>query len=167
MNNRLIIAAGDINSSPVLAKRFRGKIAKEVYRCGKSIILTGSIVKPVAFAAAQIPKELTKGIVYTAVGQIGEGVIGYISGVGFVRYLYKVVQPSKLKATARLIYNVACLPLTMYCKGIGSTFDLLKISELEKRWFGDPVYLFNDNRVWVETNFTLGEMFETFEQSSE
>ena len=100
MNSRLIIAAGDISSSPVLLKRFRGKTAKEVYRCGKGIVLTGYISKPVA--VLQVPGELTKGFVYTAVGQIGEGVIGYISGIGFVRFLYKVVQPSKLKATARL-----------------------------------------------------------------
>ena len=121
MSSRLIIAAGDLNSSPVLARRFRGKTAKELYRCGKGVLLTSSVAKPVAFAAAQVPAELTKGVVYTAVGQIGEGLIGYISGIGFVRYLYKVVQPTKLKATARLAYNIACLPITLYSKGIGGT----------------------------------------------
>lgn len=69
MSGRLIIAAGDISSSIVLAKRFRGKRAKEIYRCGKGILLTGSIVKPLGFAAIQIPAELTTGVVYTAAGQ--------------------------------------------------------------------------------------------------
>ena len=87
MNSRLIIAAGDISSSPVLAKRFRGKTARELYRCGKGILLTGSVAKPLGFAAVQVPGEFTKGVVYTAVGQIGEGVIGYISGTTLYKYL--------------------------------------------------------------------------------
>ena len=158
MNSRLIIGAGDISSSPVLARRFRGKTAKEVYRCSKGIILTGSVAKPVGFAIANVPAEFSKGVVYTAVGQVGETALGYISGIGFVRYLYKVVQPAKLKATARLIYNVACLPVTLYSKGIGGAFDLLQISKLEKLWFGEPIYIFDDNRLWVEKNFTLNDL---------
>ena len=165
MNSRLIIAAGDISSSPILLKRFRGKRAKELYRCCKGMLLTGSVAKPLGFAAAQIPGELTKGVVYTAIGQIGEGVIGYISGIGFVRYLYKVVQPTKLKATARLAYNFACLPVTLYYKGIGGAFDLLQLSKLEEMWFGVPVYIFDDNRLWIEANFTIGDIFEQIEDS--
>ena len=165
MSSRLIIAAGDISSSPILLKRFRGKTAKEVYRCSKGILLTGSFAKPIGFAAAQIPGELTKGVVHTAIGQVGEGVIGYISGIGFVRYLYKVVQPAKLKATARFCYNLACLPVTLYSKGIGGAFDLLQLSKLEKMWFGTPVYIFDDNRLWVEANFTIGDTFEQMEDS--
>lgn len=145
MSSILIIAAGDISSSPVLAKRFRGKTAKELYRCGKGILLTGSLAKPV--------------------GQIGEGIIGYVSGIGFVRYLYKVIQPANLKATARLAYNIACLPVTLYSKGIGGAFDLLKISKLEEMWFGQPVYIFDDNRLWIESNFTLGDIYEQIEES--
>lgn len=164
--SRYIIAAGDISSSPVLAKRFRGKTAKELYRCGKGILVTGSVAKPVGFAVAQVPAELTKGVVYTAVGQIGEGVIGYVSGIGFVRYLYKVVHQGTLKASARLAYNIACLPVTLYSKGIGSAFDLLKISKLEEMWFGQPVYIFDDNRVWIEKNFTLSDVFETMEEDN-
>ena len=165
MSSRLIIAAGDITSSPVLFKRFRGKTAKEIYRCGKGILFTGSIAKPVGFAVVQIPGELTKGVIYTAVGQIGEGVIGYISGIGLVRYLYKVAQPTKLKATARLSYNILCLPITLYSKGIGGAFDLLQFSKLEKMWFGAPVYIFDDNRLWVEKNFTITDIFDTMEDS--
>jgi len=68
MNSRLIITAGDISSSTVLLKQFRGKTAKEVSRCGKERILTGSVSKLFAVAVLQVPKELTKGFVYTAVG---------------------------------------------------------------------------------------------------
>ena len=46
-------------------------------------------------------------MVYTAIGQVGESVLGYFSGVGFVKYLYKVVQPARFKATFRLAYNTS------------------------------------------------------------
>ena len=162
---RSIIAAGDISSSPVLASKLRGKTAKELYRCGKGIVLTGSVVKPLGYALATVPAELSKGVIYTAVGQVGEAAIGYISGIGFVRYLYKVIQPPKLKATARLIYNVGSLPMTLYSKGIGGAFDLLQISKLETLWFGEPVYIFDDNRLWIEKNFTLNDVFKTVEEN--
>lgn len=165
MSSRLIIAAGDISSSPILFKQFRGKAAKEIYRCGKGVVCTGSVAKPLGFALLQVPGELTRGVVYTAVGQIGEGLLGYISGIGFVRYLYKVAKPEKLKATARLIYNVGSLPVTLYFKGIGGTFDLLQLSKLEELWFGEPVYIFDDNRVWIEKNFTIGDIFDGLEDS--
>jgi hypothetical protein len=161
MSSRLIIASGDISSSPVLARKFRGKVAKEVYRCSKGMLLTGSMAKPIGFAVSTIPAELSKGIVYTAVGQVGEAAIGYVSGIGFVRYLYKISQPEKLKASARLLYNVACLPMTLYSKGIGGAFDLIGISKLEELWFGQPIYIFDDNRLWIEKNFTLSELLKT------
>jgi len=161
MNSRLIIASGDISSFPVLGRRFRGKVAKEIYRCGKGVVLTGSVAKPIGFAVSTIPAELSKGIVYSAVGQVGEAAIGYISGIGFVRYLYKIAQPEKLKASARLAYNVACLPITLYSKGIGAAFDKIGISRLEKLWFGEPVYIFDDNRLWIEKNFTLTDLLKT------
>ena len=88
-NSKLIITAGDISSSPVLGKRFRGKTIKEVYWCGKGILVTGSVAKPLAVAAGQVPAEFTKWVVYTAVDQVGESIIGYVSGLGFVKYLYK------------------------------------------------------------------------------
>ena len=165
MNSRLIIAAADISATPVLAKRFRGKVAKEIYRCGKGVLLTGSVSKPLALAVAQVPKEMSKGVIHTAVGQIGEMALGYITGVGFTRYLYKIIKPAKLKATARLIYNVAGLPLTLYSKGITGAFDLLQISKLEEMWFGQPVYIFDDNRLWIESNFTIGDIFEQIDNS--
>ena len=161
MNSRLIIASGDISSSAVLGRKFRGKVAKEIYRCGKGVVLTGSVAKPIGFAVSTIPVELSKGIVYSAVGQIGEAAIGYISGIGFVRFIYKIAKPEKLKASARVVYNVACLPMTLYSKGIGGAFDLIGISKLEKLWFGEPVYIFDDNRLWIEKNFTLADLLKT------
>ena len=163
MHSRLIIAAGDVSSSPVLAKHFQGKIAKEVYRCGKGIFLTGSVAKPLGFAAAQVPAKLTKNVVYSAVGQVGEAAIGYVSTIGVVRFLYKVVHPAKLKTTARLAYNVACLPMTIYSMGVSRAFDILKLSKLEEMWFGHPVYIFDDNRLWIEKNFTIGDIFDKLE----
>ena len=160
MNRIYILASTDISSSPVLFKRFRGKTAKEIYRCGKGIAITGSLAKPVAYAAATIPTELGKGFIYSTVGQVGETVIGYVSGVGWVRYIYKVAQPSKLKATARLVYNVACLPMTIYSKGWGAACDYIGLSKLEEMWFGSPVYLFDDNRIWAEKNFRMADIFD-------
>ena len=64
MNSKLIIASGDISSSPVLGRKFRGKIAKEIYRCGKDVALTRSVGKPIGFALSTIPRELSKGVVY-------------------------------------------------------------------------------------------------------
>jgi hypothetical protein len=52
------------NNSLVFAKKFRGKAAKEIYRCCKGIIATHSIVKPVGYALAIIPKEMSKGYIY-------------------------------------------------------------------------------------------------------
>ena len=161
MSSRLIIESGDISSSPVLGRKFRGKVAKEIYRCGKGMVFTGSVSKPIGFAVSTIPVELSKGIVYSAVGQIGEAAIGYISGIGFVRFIYKIAKPEKLKASARVVYNVACLPMTLYSKGIGGAFDLIGISKLEKLWFGEPVYIFDNNRLWVEKNFTLTDLLAT------
>ena len=158
MSSRLIIAAADISSSPVLAKRFRGKTAKEIYRCGKGIVLAGSISKPLGLAITTVPREMSKGFIYTAVGQVGEAALGYISGIGFVRYIYKVAKPEQIKVTTRVIYNVACLPITLYSKGISATFDILRLSKLEEIWFGEPVYIFNDNRLWIADNFTMEDI---------
>lgn len=70
MSPRLIAATTDITSSSVLARRYRGKAAKEVYRCGKGMFVTGSIIKPLGFAIATIPAEIIKGFVYSTIGNI-------------------------------------------------------------------------------------------------
>jgi hypothetical protein len=163
MSARLILAAGDISSSPILLRRYRGKTAKEIYRCGKGIVFTGSFAKPITYAVARIPAELSRGVIYTAVGDIGEAAIGYVSAIGLIRYFYKAVHPIKLKASVRVIYNIVCLPITLYSKGIGGAFDILGVSKLEEYWFGSPVYIFDDNRLWVEQNFTLDNIFEGLE----
>lgn len=159
------IAAGDIESTAVFGRKFRGKIAKEVYRCGKGILFTRSVVKPVGYAVSTIPRELTKGFVYSTLGHVGQDIIGYVSGVGFVRYLYKTLHPGKIKGTARLVYNVGCLPVTLFSKGVGATFNGLGLSKVERWWFGEPVYLIDDNRLWIEKNFTLKQAFEVVEEN--
>lgn len=55
--------------------------------------------------------------------------------------------------------------MTLYSKGIGGAFDLLQISKLEKLWFATPVYIFDDNRLWVEKNFTLSNVFEIMDDT--
>ena len=159
------IAAGDIESSRVFARKFRGKMAKEVYRCGKGILFTRSIVKPIGYAVSTIPTELSKGFVYSVISNVGQEIIGYVSGVGFIRYLYKALDPGIIKGTARVIYNVGCLPMTLYSKGIGSAFDGIGLSKVETWWFGQPVYIFDDNRLWVEKNFTIRDAFQAAEDS--
>ena len=167
LTGKYIIAAGDISSSPVLLKRFRGKAAKEIYRCGKAFVVTGSFSKPVIQGLATIPAELGKGYLYSAVGHVGETIIGYVSGIGVVRFVYKVAEPAKIKAVARLCYNIAGLPVTIYSKGIGAAFDMLQISKIEKAWFGEPVYIFDDNRFWLEKNFTLTDVFNFVDENIE
>jgi hypothetical protein len=49
--------------------------------------------------------------------------------------------------------------MTIYFKGIGATFDILQLSKLEELWFSKPVYIFDDNRFWIEKNFTLDNVF--------
>jgi hypothetical protein len=53
----------------------------------------------------------------------------------------------------------------LYSKRIGGTFDLLKLSKLEEMWFGAPVYIFDDNRLWIEANFTIGDIFDQISES--
>lgn len=48
--------------------------------------------------------ERTKGVVYSAVVQIGEGIIGDISGIGFVR---QAIGHSKIDTTSRYIENLS------------------------------------------------------------
>jgi hypothetical protein len=61
---------------------------------------------------------------------------------------------------------VASLPITLYSKKIGGAFDLLKLSKLEKLWVCEPVYIFDDNRLFFEKNFTFDNVFQTMDQNS-
>jgi hypothetical protein len=159
--SRYIIAATDITARPKLFSRMRGKPAKELYRFAKGVALTQTITGPAIYAAASIPKEMSQGFIYSSIGCISETFIGYISGVGFIRFIYKATDVIFVKNTARVLYNFACLPVTCYCKGVSSVFDLLQLSKIEEAWFGSPVYIFNDNRLWIESNFTLEEAFKS------
>jgi hypothetical protein len=152
--NKFPIFSESLEESKMFAK-FRGKTAKETYRFVKGVIITRSITGPAMYAVSVIPTELSKGFIYSAIGSVGESFLGYISGVGFVRWLYKASDVSYIKNTARVLYNFGCLPMTIYSKGITAVFDVTYLSKLEEKWFGCPIYLFDDNRLWVEGNFTL------------
>ena len=124
-------------------------------------MVSGSLIKLITFVASTIPTQLSKGVVYLAIRQVGDGDIGYISIVEFIRYFYKIAQPEKLKASVRVIYNVACLKIIVSLKGIGGAFDLIGISKLEKLWFGEPFYIFDDNPLWAERNFIWEDLLKT------
>lgn len=115
----------------------------------------------------EIPKELSSGFINSAIGSTVETMIGYVSGIGFVRWVYKTTDIGTIKTLARITYNVCSLPVTAYSKGFGFAFDLIQISRLEQWWFGKPVYIFDDNRLWIEKNFTIGETFKLIEQAGD
>lgn len=122
--------------------------------------MTGSVIKPVAYALSRVPTQIHYGFFYSITEDVGEHVIGYLSGVSFIKYLYiSVDRPINLKASLRVAYNVICLPITVYSKGISAAFALLQISQLEKFWFGEPVRIFDGNRLWIERNFTMSDVF--------
>lgn len=120
----------------------------------------GSISKLLGFAVAKVPREMSKGFIYTAVVQVGEAVLNYISRIGLIRYIYNVAKPEKIKVTAPVVYNLACLPFTLYSKGVTATFKVLHISNLKEIWFGEAVHIFNDNRLWIESNVIMDNIFE-------
>jgi hypothetical protein len=163
-NSKYIIAATDITAQRKPFARFRGKTVKEIYRFGKGVVISRSVTGPAVFALSTIPKELSAGFVKSTIAETGEYFIGYISGVGFFRGLYKCTNIAYVTTTARILYNVMGLAMTLPSKGIGWACDLgvgpFSITNFEKWWFGSPVYIFDDNRLWLETNFTLDNAFK-------
>ena len=93
---------------------------------------------------------MSKEFIYGCAGDVGESIIVYIWGIGTVRFMSKLTKSEKLRATFRLVYNVVGLPLTIYSKGIGEAFNVIGISKLEEISFGEPVYIFDTNRLWIE-----------------
>ena len=154
----------ELTVNPILSSSLRRKMAREFYRCMKGIILTGSIQKPITFALSQIPKEISTGYLSGISNQqIGENLLGYVSSIGFLRFVYKVSYPSKLKSIFRVMYNIICLPLTSVSFGMNHVFDALHASSIKTLVFGEPIYVFNDKRLWIERNFTLSGAFEVTE----
>lgn len=136
------------------------KTAIDICCCGKGIILTGSISKLLGFAVAKVSREMSQGFLYIPVVQAGEAALSYIFGIGFISYICKVAKLEKIKVMARLVYNLACLPFTLYSKEVTATADVLHIYTLKEIWFGAAVHIFNDNRLWIESNFTMDNIFE-------
>jgi len=164
---KYFIASINSNGQYKAFAKFRGKPAKEVYRCCKGIIISRSFKGPITYAAGQIGKEFTNGVVANAGGSIVEGMIGYISGVGFVRWIYKATDVGRIHTYSRLVYNIVGLPLTIYSKGISAVTDTIGLSWLEEKWFGQPIYLFDDNRLLLEKNFTLTDVFKMGDENGE
>lgn len=144
--------------------RFRGKTAKEIYRCAKGIICTKNLIGPVARAGGQLAIEVSKGVV---AGSAIEAGIGYLSGFGFIRWVYKATDVGYIKTIARIGYNIGVLPFTIYSKGISSVTDFLQIGILEEKWFGERVYIFDDNRLWIEKNFTITDAFKAIDNNND
>lgn len=159
-NRNYLIAATDITGRNKPFARFRGKTAKEIYRCGKGIICTRSVIGPMIHAGGELAIEVSKGFVAGAAGSAIEAGIGYISGFGFIRWIYKATDVGYIKTIARIGYNVVGLPFTIYSKGIGTVTDFLQIGILEEKWFGERVYIFDDNRLWIEKNFSIADAFK-------
>ena len=155
---RYILAFDDLEK-PKLFARYRGKTAKEIYRCVKGMACTKSLVGPATYAVGSIPKELSTGFVMSSTKDVGEWLLGYTFGVGFLRSCYKLIGNTQIKGLFRIGYNIAGLPATCYAKGVNGVLELINVNKLEEAWFGCPVYIFNDNRLWIESNFTLDDAF--------
>ena len=90
MSSRLIIESGDISSSPVLGRKFRGKVAKEIYRCGKGMVFTGSVSKPIGFAVSTIPVELSKGIFHQTIIKIDLKIYKFNNSFLLINYKFQL-----------------------------------------------------------------------------
>ncbi len=153
------IMAFDDLAKPKRYAHYRGKTAKEIYRCAKGIACTRTLIGPVGYAIGSIPKELSTGFIMSSTKDVGEWVLGYTFGVGFLRSCYKLIGNTRIKGLFRIGYNIAGLPVTCAAWGMSGPLELLQIHKLEEAWFGCPVYIFNDNRFWIESNFTLDDAF--------
>jgi hypothetical protein len=58
------------------------------------------------------------------------------------------------------------LPAYGFTMGLRMPFSTVSISALEKYWFGEEVYIFDDNRIWLEKNFTMEETFRLIQESA-
>nr|QUS63959.1 hypothetical protein [Haslea silbo] len=157
---RTILAFDDLNKPKILA-RYRGKAAKEVYRCSKGIFMTKSLIGPISYATAQVPGAMFKGYFFSSVKNVGLQGLTYLFGIGWLKGSYELVTNNSLKNGFRIVLNLASLPMTGSAFIIGHVYDSFGISALEEAWFGSPVYLFNDNRIWLESNFTQSIIEDT------
>jgi hypothetical protein len=169
-DSRYIIAATDICAQSNVPNRFRGKTAKEIYRCAKGVALSGQVVGPVVYTLRTVPNQLTGGLVKAAVRKTSTIVISYVSGMSLAGTLYQLVNNGLIKTTARLIYNYGGLFMTLpaygFTVGMRFPFSVLSLSALEKYWFGEEVYIFDDNRIWLEKNFTIEDTFRIMQEGT-
>lgn len=154
---RNLVVAYNGQEKPILFRRFRGPIAKEIYRFGKALVLCHNGIGAGIYCVAQIPRELTRGYIQSCVGEFSLVLVGYCTGLTSLTCFYKLLSDSKVKTVARGMLNTYGLVATLPAWGVGKTCDVIALSKLEKIWFGTPIYLFDDNRIWLEQNCTLGE----------
>lgn len=103
--------------------------------------------------------ELKSGIVQKGTDSTIESLLGYFSGLGFLIWVYKVIDIDSIKTFGRIDYNILGLPLTIYCKGVGNITDFCQIGKIEEMWFRKKVYIFDDNHLWIEKNFSISKGF--------
>lgn len=115
-NRQMLVCANIVFDRSSLAI-LRGKTAKEIYRFSKEVIMTKNLIGPTMYAASVIPKELSSGFIYSSVANAGECMLGYISRLGFVRFVYRNTNVSLIRNTGRIISNVCGLPITCYSRG--------------------------------------------------
>lgn len=144
---------------PKLFPRLRGKPAREIYRAFKTSLVTGQVLKPIAYVCYLVPGEMSKGVIFHIVESVGEALLGYVSTVGVCRWVYKYADVGLIKNSARAAYNICCTPITVYNFASSNIFDLCQVSNLETIWFGCPVYILDDKRFWIESNFTMRDAF--------
>ena len=121
---RTILAFDDLDK-PKLFALYRGKAAKEVYRCGKGIFMTKNLIGPISYATSQVPKVMFKGYFVSSVKDVGLQSLTYLFGIGWLKGSYELVSNNVLKNGFRVVLNVYSLPMMGSAAVIGHVFDLL------------------------------------------
>jgi hypothetical protein len=52
--------------------------------------------------------------------------------------------------------------MTLQTYGLGIAFDRLWLSKLEEIWFGNPVYVIDNNNIWLKNDSTIINAIVTF-----
>ena len=87
LNSWIAIPVDNSNDRTKPFDSFKRKLAKELYRWCEAVVITCKIVKLVDYTPTQIPTELSKAFSYLVGSSIGDKVIGYLSGLGFIRWV--------------------------------------------------------------------------------
>jgi hypothetical protein len=80
--------------------------------------------------------------------------IEYFSGFTLIRQVYYFTRNDRIRGIARTTLNCYSVFMTLPAWGFESAMDFLQVGRLEELVFGERVYIFNDNRILIESNFT-------------